>query len=68
MNQEKKAIIFDIRRFSVHDGDGIRTNIFLRAVRCVASGVRIRKDLRQKSDRFILKIDALAVGSVQRPR
>lgn len=31
MNQEKtEGIIFDIRRFSTHDGDGIRTTIFFK--------------------------------------
>lgn len=31
MNQEKtEGVIFDIRRFSVHDGEGIRTTIFFK--------------------------------------
>lgn len=28
-----KANIVEIKRFAVHDGDGIRTTVFLRAVR-----------------------------------
>ena len=36
-SREKKGIIFDIRRFSTHDGTGIRTNIFFKGcpLRCV---------------------------------
>ena len=36
-NREQKGIIFDIRRFSTHDGTGIRTNIFFKGcpLRCV---------------------------------
>lgn len=33
----KKALVFDIQRFSTHDGDGIRTNIFFKGcpLRCL---------------------------------
>lgn len=27
---DKKALIFDIQKFSIHDGDGIRTSVFLK--------------------------------------
>lgn len=29
---ENKGIIFNIQKFSIHDGPGIRTTIFLKAV------------------------------------
>lgn len=37
MKENEIATIFDIRRFSTHDGDGIRTNIFFKGcpLRCV---------------------------------
>lgn len=33
-----KGRIFDIQRFSVHDGPGVRTIVFLKAARCAANG------------------------------
>ena len=35
--------VFNIQRYSIHDGDGIRTTIFLRAARCAVPGATIRK-------------------------
>jgi len=39
---EKKALLFNIQKFSLHDGPGIRTADFLKAARFAVSGVRIR--------------------------
>ena len=39
------GIITDIQRFSVHDGPGIRTTIFLRRASCTAPGAITRKRL-----------------------
>jgi hypothetical protein len=36
------GIIFDIQRYSIHDGPGIRTVVFSRAVRSAARGAAIR--------------------------
>ena len=30
-----KAVIFDIKEFSVHDGPGARLTVFFKVVRCV---------------------------------
>lgn len=47
MKQEKaEGSIFDIRRFSTHDGDGIRTTIFLKAVLFPVYGAIIRKEFQ----------------------
>ena len=51
--------VFDIRRFSTHDGDGIRTTVFLKG-----SGVRIQKEFRSAKDQFILKTAACIVRRV----
>lgn len=58
--------VFDIRRFSTHDGDGIRTTVFLKGcpLKCVwcqnPEGISIRKD------QFILKTAACIVRRVLR--
>lgn len=44
------ARIFNIQRYSLNDGEGIRTVVFLKAVRIFARGVLIRVDLRQNPD------------------
>lgn len=40
------ANIVDIKRFAVHDGDGIRTAVFLRGARSVVAGAIIPKRCR----------------------
>ena len=35
------GILFNVQRFSVHDGPGIRTTLFFRGARCGASGATI---------------------------
>lgn len=35
------ATVFEIKRFAVHDGDGIRTTVFLRGALYGACGVTI---------------------------
>lgn len=34
-----KALIFNIQRFSIHDGPGIRNTVFLKDAHCPVSGV-----------------------------
>lgn len=41
---EDKGLVFDIKRFAVHDGAGIRTTVFLKAAPFVVNGVKIQKD------------------------
>ena len=38
------ATIFEIKRFAVHDGDGIRTTVFFKGcpLRCVGKDIEIR--------------------------
>lgn len=38
---ETEGVIFNIQRYSLHDGPGIRTIPFLKAARCPANGVVI---------------------------
>ena len=35
--------IFDIKRYAIHDGPGIRTTVFLKGVVCIVVGVITRK-------------------------
>ncbi len=44
------ARIFNIQRYSLNDGEGIRRWSFLKAVRIFARGVLIRSRLRQNPD------------------
>ncbi len=50
-NTDKKALIFDIKRFSVHDGPGIRTTIFFKGcpLRCLwcqnPEGFKLKKEI-----------------------
>lgn len=39
---QTNGIVFNIQKFSIHDGPGIRTTVFLKAVHCVVNGVQIR--------------------------
>ena len=41
---ERKALIFNVQKYNVYDGPGIRTLIFSRAVPCDASGAQILRD------------------------
>lgn len=45
------ARIFNIQRYSLNDGEGIRTVVFLKAVRIFAHGVLIRSRSPAKSRR-----------------
>lgn len=40
---DKNIMITDIQRFCMHDGPGIRTTVFLKAVRSIALGAIIPK-------------------------
>lgn len=44
VTQELTGRIFNIQKYSIYDGEGIRTLIFLKAVISAARGVPIRKD------------------------
>lgn len=44
------ARIFNIQRYSLNDGEGIRTVVFFKGCRIFAHGVLIGVDLRQNPD------------------
>ena len=59
--------VFDIRRFSTHDGDGIRTTVFLKWMSvkmCLVS--ESRRNFDSQNDQFILKTAACIVRRVLR--
>ena len=41
--RDTTGIVFDIEEFAVYDGPGIRMAVFLKAVRCAASGATTRR-------------------------
>lgn len=51
MRRDDVARIFNIQRYSLNDGEGIRTVVFLKAVRIFAHGVLIRSRSPAKSRR-----------------
>ena len=46
-----KGVVFNIQKYSIHDGPGIRTTVFLKGILSGATGVRIQNH-REKSPRF----------------
>ena len=58
-NTDKKALIFDIKEFSVHDGPGIRTTIFFKGcpLRCLwcqnPEGFKLKKEIYYFSSKCI---------------
>lgn len=46
-----QALVFDIKRFAVHDGDGIRTTVFFKGCPFAANGVRTPKVSKQPDSR-----------------
>jgi pyruvate formate lyase activating enzyme len=59
MDEDLKGLIFDIQRFSVHDGPGIRTTVFLKGctLRCFwcqnPEGLRLRPEVMFYPERCI---------------
>ncbi|RLG98698.1 glycyl-radical enzyme activating protein, partial [Candidatus Bathyarchaeota archaeon] len=55
----KKGLIFDIKRFAVHDGPGIRTTVFLKgcSLRCFwcqnPEGLRLKQEIMFYPERCI---------------
>ena len=62
----KTAIISDIKRFAVHDGDGIRTTVFLRGARFAVGGVTIPRGFPSVRNWPITRTNALAAVRVCR--
>lgn len=59
--------IFSMERFSIHDGPGVRTSIFSKAVLCTVSGAIIRKAMRGAPYCSIWKKSAWAAPAVYQP-
>ncbi|STI82587.1 formate acetyltransferase 2 [Escherichia coli] len=58
------ARIFNIQRYSLNDGEGIRTVVFLKAVRIFARGVLIRSRSPAKSRRYAERRNVCTVRNV----
>ncbi len=61
---EETARIFNIQRYSLNDGQGIRTVVFLRAVRIPVRGALIRNLSRRALKRCAGKINACVARRV----
>lgn len=57
--------IFAIKRFAVHDGDGIRTTVFLRAALCVAYGAIIPRVFHFCRSWLCMNINVLVAANVR---
>lgn len=56
-----QGVVFDIQRWSLHDGPGIRTNVFLKDVRFPVSGAAIRNRRSEMWSWPILRINVSGV-------
>ena len=45
-NKQSTLLVTDIQRFSVHDGPGVRTTVFLKGCPCAAAGAIILRHMR----------------------
>lgn len=61
MKISKKALVFDIKRFAVHDGAGLRTTVFFKGCPLRCKWCQNPEGLSTKKDRFILRIAAFIV-------
>ncbi|NSW91289.1 MAG: glycyl-radical enzyme activating protein [Firmicutes bacterium] len=59
-NHEREGVVFDIQRFSIHDGPGIRTTVFLKGcpLRCKwcqnPEGLHIRREIQFFENKCIM--------------
>jgi pyruvate formate lyase activating enzyme len=66
MSVAKSALIFDISRFSIHDGPGIRTTVFFKGcpLNCAwchnPEGIKTKREILFRSDRCITCNDCVA--------
>lgn len=63
--KERQAVIAEIQRFCIHDGPGIRTTVFSKAVLCPAAGATIRKPRKGNRRCFSLRTAASAAKAVR---
>lgn len=61
---ETEGVIFNIQRYSLHDGPGIRTITFLKAARCPANGVVILNHNVTAQSYYLKRMIASAVENV----
>lgn len=59
-----KGYVMQLQPFSVNDGEGIRTTIFMAGCPLRCNGVPIQKDLTKSQKRRFMKNFVLAVGFV----
>lgn len=57
-------LVTDIQKYSIHDGEGIRTTIFLRDVRFPVSGAIIRRHRSMGSSSCGIRKNVRGAGSV----
>ena len=61
-----KGMVFNIQKFSIHDGPGIRTTVFLKAVRFAAAGVPIRSLSFQRHRYYMMHLFVYRMAHVYR--
>ena len=53
----RKGLIFDIKKFYTDDGPSIRTTIFIKVVLYIVYGVIVRSLLKKKKNYYYLRIN-----------
>lgn len=61
---EQTAMVMDIQRFSIHDGPGIRTTVFLKGCHMSCSGAIIQSPNMQSRSLCFMKRNVLAADDV----
>ena len=59
-----KALVFDIKRFAVHDGFGLRTTVFFKGCPLRCKWCQNPEDYLQREGYFISKIVVFIVNDV----
>ena len=55
---EQQGFVFNIQKYSVHDGPGIRTIVFLKAARCPVAGAAIPRATKHMWSREYTRANA----------
>ena len=61
IEDSRKALVFDVKRFAVHDGAGLRTTVFFKGCPLRCKWCQNPKGYLQRKDRYTSKIAVFIV-------